>query len=159
MNEISQRIAPAAIRKTIAVKAPIDRAFAALAARMGEWWHKEHSIAQGTTQADVVIEPRAGGRWYEKGADGSEHPWGKVLAYEPPRRLVLAWQLTREFVFDPAFETIVEVRFEEADGGTLVHFEHRDLERMGDGAAEALEGMDGGWTMLLDLYRAEAERG
>ena len=159
MNEISQRIAPAAIRKTLTVKAPIDRAFAVFAARMGEWWHKEHSIAQGTTQADVVIEPRAGGRWYEKGADGSEHPWGRVIAYEPPRRLVLAWQLTREFVFDPDFETIVEVRFEEQDGGTLVQFEHRDLERMGAGAAEALEGMDGGWAMLLDLYRAEAERG
>ena len=158
MNDVSQRIAPAAIRKTIDVNVPVDRAFAVFAARMGEWWHKEHSIARETTQVDVVIEPRAGGRWYEKGADGSEHPWGRVIAYEPPHRLVLAWQLTREFVFDPDFETTVEVRFEETAEGTRVHFEHRDLERMGPDAAEMLEGMDGGWGMLLDLYKSEAER-
>lgn len=158
MNDVSQRIAPAAIRKTIDVKATIDRAFAVFAARMGEWWHKEHSIAQGTTQVDVVIEPRAGGRWYEKGADGSEHPWGRVIAYEPPNRLVLAWQLTREFVYDSEFETTVEVRFEETADGTRLHFEHRDLERMGADAVEMLEGMDGGWGMLLDLFKSEAER-
>jgi len=159
MNDVSQRIAPAAIRKTIDVGVPVDRAFAVFATRMGEWWHKEHSIAQGTTQVDVVIEPRAGGRWYEKGADGSEHPWGRVIAYEPPRRLLLAWQLTREFVYDPDFETTVEVRFEETADGTRVHFEHRDLERMGAEAVETLEGMDGGWGMLLDLFKSEAERG
>ena len=159
MNDMAQRIAPAAIRKTIEVRAPIDRAFAVFASRMGDWWHKEHSIAQGTTQKDVVIEPRDGGRWYELGADGSEHLWGRVLSYEPPRRLVLAWQLTREFQYDPHFDTTVEVQFEERDGVTIVHFEHRDLERMGPSAVEMLEGMDGGWGMLLDLFKAEAERG
>ena len=159
MNDVSQRIAPAAIRKTIDVKAPIDRAFTVFASRMGEWWHKEHSIARDTTQVDVVIEPRSGGRWYEKGADGSEHPWGRVIAYDPPSRLVLAWQLTREFVYDPDYETTVEVTFEETADGTRVHFEHRDLERMGPDAVEMLEGMDGGWGMLLDLFKKEAERG
>jgi uncharacterized protein YndB with AHSA1/START domain len=159
MNDLAQqRIAPATIRKTIAVNAPIDRAFAVFASRMGDWWHKEHSIAKGTTQKDVVVEPRAGGRWYEVGADGSEHPWGRVIAYDPPRRLVLAWQLTREFAYDPDFETTVEILFTEQDGGTRVEFEHRDLERMGADAAEMLEGMDGGWGMLLDLYKAAAER-
>ena len=159
MNDMAQRIAPAAIRKQIEVNAPIDRAFAVFATRMGDWWHKEHSIAQGTTQKDVVIETRAGGRWYEVGADGSEHDWGKVIAYDPPRRLVLAWQLTRDFAYDPAFETTVEVNFEERDGRTVVNFEHRDLERMGADAVELLEGMDGGWGMLLGLFKAEAERG
>lgn len=159
MNDLAQqRIAPAAIRKTITVNAPIARAFDVFASRMGSWWHKEHSIAKGTTQMDVIIEPRAGGRWYEKGADGSEHPWGRVLAFEPPRRLLLAWQLTRDFAYDPNFETTVEVAFEEQDGGTLVTFEHRDLERMGGDAVEMLEGMDGGWAMLLGLYRTAAER-
>ena len=158
MNDAAQRIAPAAIRKTITVQAPIDRAFEVFASRMGEWWHKEHSIAKGTTQADVVIEPRPGGRWYEKGADGSEHPWGRVLAYDPPRRLVLAWQLTREFAYDPDFETTVEVIFEEKGGATIVQFEHRDLERMGVDAVQLLEGMDGGWGLLLDLYKAAAEK-
>jgi len=157
MNDVSQRIAPAAIRKTIEVKAPIERAFEVFAKRMGEWWHKEHSIAKETTQMDVVVEPRAGGRWYEVGADGSEHQWGKVLAYEPPSRLLLAWQLNRNFQYDPHFETTVEVRFEERDGLTIVEFEHRDLERMGSDAVELLEGMDGGWGMLLGLFKAEAE--
>ena len=159
MNDLAQQhIAPAAIRKTITVNAPVDRAFDVFATRMGQWWHKEHSIAKGTTQVDVVIEPRAGGRWYEKGANGSEHQWGRVLAYDPPRRLVLAWQLTREFVYDPDFETIVEINFEETDGTTTVHFEHRDLERMGADAVETLESMDGGWGMLLDLYKAASEQ-
>ena len=157
MNEVSQRIAPAAIHKTIEVKAPIERAFEVFATRIGEWWHKEHSIARETTQAHVVIEPRAGGRWYEVGADGSEHLWGRVLAYDPPRRLLLAWQLTREFQYDPEFETTVEVRFEERDGMTIVEFEHRDLERMGADAVQLLEGMDGGWAMLLGLFKAKAE--
>jgi len=159
MNDLAQqRIAPAAIRKSVTVQAPIDRAFAVFASRMGEWWHKEHSIAKGTTQADVVIEPREGGRWYEKGADGSEHQWGRVAVFDPPKRLVLVWQLTREFDFDPDFETIVEVQFEEQRGATLVRFEHRHLERMGADAVEMLEGMDGGWGTLLDLFKAEAER-
>lgn len=157
MNQ-QQRIAPAAIRKTLVVDAPVERTFDVFASRMGDWWHKEHSIAQGTTQADVVIEPHAGGRWYEKGADGSEHPWGRVIAWDRPHQLVLAWQLTREFNYDPDFETIVEVRFQEQDGKTTVHFEHRDLERMGPGAAESLKAMDGGWGMLLELFRAAAER-
>ena len=158
MNDVAQRIAPAAIRKTIDVKAPVTKAFAVFATQMGAWWHKEHSIARETTQVDVVIEPRAGGRWYEKGADGSEHPWGRVIAYEPPSRLVLAWQLTKEFVYDPDYETTVEIRFEETADGTRVHFEHRDLERMGADAVELLEGMDGGWGMLLNLFKNEAER-
>jgi uncharacterized protein YndB with AHSA1/START domain len=158
MNNLAQQhIAPAAIRKTITVNAPIERAFEVFATRMGEWWHKEHSIAKGTTQVDVVIEPRAGGRWFEKGADGSEHQWGKVLAYDPPHRLVLAWQLDREFSYGPSLETTVEVTFEECDGSTLVTFEHRDLERMGADAVELFESMDGGWGMLLDLYKGAAD--
>jgi len=159
MNELAQqRIAPAAIIRTVEVNAPIERAFAVFASRMGEWWHKEHSIAKGTTQIDVVIEPREGGRWYEKGADGSEHQWGRVLAWDPPRRLTLAWQLTREFQYEPDFETTVDVRFEERGERTIVHFTHRDLERMGADAVETLESMDGGWGSLLDLFKAEAER-
>ena len=159
MNDMAQRIAPSAIRKEIEVNAPIDRAFAVFASRIGDWWHKEHSVAKGTTQKDVVIEPRAGGRWYEIGTDGSEHEWGKVRVYDPPRRLVLAWQLTRDFQYDPDVETTVEVNFDERDGKTVVRFEHHDLERMGADAVELLEGMDGGWGMLLGLFKAEAERG
>lgn len=159
MNDMAQRIAPAAIRKEIEVNAPAARAFEVFASRMGDWWHKEHSIARDTTQKDVVIEPSAGGRWYEVGADGSEHQWGKVLAYDPPRRLVLAWQLTREFAFDPSFQTPVEITFEERDGKTIVTLVHSELEKLGAGADATLESMDGGWLYLLELFKAEAERG
>ena len=81
-----------------------------------------------------------------------------MLDYDPPRRLLLAWQLNREFVYDPDFETTVEVTFEEQDGETLVTFEHRDLERMGADAVQLFESMDGGWGMLLDLYRNAAQQ-
>lgn len=153
---MTQRIRPAAITKTIEVRAPLERAFDVFASRMGEWWHKEHSIAQGTTQKDVIVEPRPGGRWYELGMDGSEHQWGRVIDYDPPRRLLLAWQLNREFTFDPDLVTEVEVLFEPTVEGTRVRFEHRNLERMGEGAAEQLEAMDGGWGMLLELFAARA---
>ena len=156
MNDMAQRIQPAAIVKTIEVKATPERAFDVFASHMGEWWHKEHSIADGTTQQDVIIEPRNGGRWFELGADGSEHPWGHVIAYDPPRRLLLAWQLNRDFAFDPDLVTEVEVRFEPTGRGTRVHFEHRLLERMGEGVAEQFEAMHGGWEMLLELFTAHA---
>jgi uncharacterized protein YndB with AHSA1/START domain len=156
MNDMAQRIQPAAIVKTVEVKASPERAFDVFASRMGEWWHKEHSIAQGTTQQDVIIEPRAGGRWFELGADGSEHPWGHVLAYDPPRRLLLAWQLDRDFDFDPDLVTEIEVRFEPIGDATRVHFEHRLLERMGEGAVQLFEEMDGGWGMLLELFASRA---
>ena len=157
MNDLAQRIQPATIVKTITVKAEPAHAFDVFASRMGDWWHKEHSIARGTTQKDVVIEPRAGGRWYELGADGSEHEWGHVIDYDPPRRLLLAWQLNRDFAFDPDLVTEVEVRFDPTRDGTRVHFEHRLLERMGDGAAQLFESMDGGWGMLLELFAARAD--
>lgn len=159
MNDLAQRIQPAAIVKTVEVSASPDKAFNIFATRMGDWWHKEHSIARGTTQKDVIVEPRAGGRWYELGADGSEHEWGHVIDYDPPRRLLLAWQLNREFTFDPDLKTEVEVRFEPIEGGTRVHFEHRLLERMGEGTVELLEGMDGGWGMLLEGYANLANSG
>ena len=156
MNDMAQRIRPAAIVKTIEVKTTPERAFDMFASRMGAWWHKEHSIASGTTQKDVVVEPRPGGRWYELGMDGSEHQWGHVIDYDPPRRLLLAWQLDRNFDFDPELVTEVEVLFEPSGDGTSVRFEHRNLERLGEGAAAEMEAMDGGWGMLLGLFEAKA---
>ena len=88
----SPTISPAPIRKTLLVKADVHRSFQAFTNRMGSWWPRSHSIAASPT-VDVIIEPRAGGRWYERGQDGSESEWGKVLHWEPPARLVLAWQL------------------------------------------------------------------
>jgi uncharacterized protein YndB with AHSA1/START domain len=151
----TQRIIPAPIRKVMRVRASRERAFEVFAAKMGSWWLKDHSVVKqvaNTEQADVLIEPREGGRWYEVGANGSEYQWGRVIAWDPPARLVLAWQLNGAFDYDPGFETIVEVIFIEDGPFTEVRFEHRDLERFGEGAASVRESMDGGWSEILAGY-------
>src|SRR3712207_4521049 len=106
MNAEAQRIAPAPIRKTLRVGAPREKAFRIFVAGMGGWWLKSHSLL-GSPQKDVVIEPSAGGRWYEVSDDGAEQDWGRVTAYEPPERVVLAWQLTADWAYDTDFETTV----------------------------------------------------
>ena len=160
MNLEAQRISPAPIRKSIRVDASQDKAFETFVGRMGQWWLKTHSLLK-SPQIDVVIEPRAGGRWFEVGEDGSEQMWGRVLKWEAPDWIVLAWQLTGEWAYDPDFETTVEVRFIPEGEQTLVEFEHRDLERFGPNAEEIRggyeTGMDGGWTALLDGYRKASE--
>jgi len=160
MNVETQRITPAPIRRNLRVKASQDKAFRTFVASMGDWWLKTHSLLKAP-QADVRIEPKTGGRWYEIGEDGSEQTWGRVLAWEAPDRVVLAWQLNAEWTYDPDFETTVEVRFTPDGDHTLVDFEHRDLERFGEKAGEVRgeyeTGMDGGWRTLLDLYQQKAE--
>jgi uncharacterized protein YndB with AHSA1/START domain len=160
MNVEAQRISPAPIRRTLKVKASQQKAFDTFAAGMGGWWMKSHSLL-GSPQQNVVIEPRTGGRWYEIGEDGSEMNWGKVLAWEAPDRVVLAWQLNGQWTYDPDFETTVEVSFTPDGDHTIVDFEHRDLERFGDNAAEVRgdydTGMDGGWGELLAGYQRAAE--
>ena len=161
MNVEVQRIAPAPIRKTLRVKASQEKAFDTFVAGMGGWWMKSHSLLKETTQQDVVIEPRTGGRWYEIGEDGSQQDWGKVLGWERPDAVRLAWQLNADWSYDPDFETTVEVRFTADGDHTIVEFEHRDLERFGERAAQVRgdyeSGMDGGWGQLLAGYQRAAE--
>lgn len=144
------------IRKQLIVEAPLDRAFRVFTANMGSWWPKSHHIGAAELE-DCVIEPRVGGRWYEQGEDGTTCEWGKVLAWDPPRRLVLAWQLDAGFEYDPKLLTEVEVRFTSLGlQRTRVDFEHRNLERFGD-SAEPLRGrMDAGWGEILDGYAVTA---
>lgn len=160
MNLETQRITPAPIRRHLRVRAPQEKAFDVFVSGMGRWWLKSHSLLK-TPQQDVVIEPRAGGRWYEIGEDGSEQDWGRVHGWERPDRVVLIWQLNADFDYDPEFETTVEVRFTPAGEETIVDFEHRDLERYGDRAAQVRgdyeSGMDGGWGELLGQYRAAVD--
>ena len=160
MNLETRHIAPAPIRRTVKVRASLEKAFDIFVGGMGSWWLKSHSLLQAP-QKDVVVEPRAGGRWYEIGEDGSEQTWGRVLGWERPGRLLLAWQLNADWAYDPEFETTVEVRFTADGDHVIVDFEHRDLERFGPNA-DAVRGnydtgMDGGWRALLDNYQHEAE--
>jgi uncharacterized protein YndB with AHSA1/START domain len=145
-------IQPAPIRKTLVVKADVERAFTVFTSRMGSWWPRSHSIASSPLM-DVIVEPRAGGRWYERGEDGSENEWGKVLQWEPPARVVLAWQLDGNWKYNPACITEVEINFTaQVAQGTRVDFEHRHLERLGANASAVRELLNSGWGGMLDLY-------
>ncbi|MFZ5674491.1 MAG: SRPBCC family protein [Pseudomonadota bacterium] len=148
-------ISPAPVRKSIVVKAGIDKAFAVFTESMGRWWPKSHSINRATEQVAVVLEPKPQGRWYERGADGSECQWGHVLAWEPPGRVLLAWQIGADWKYDPSFLTEVEIRFTaEGAQATRIDLEHRNLERFGEKAAESRAAFDseGGWTGILKVY-------
>jgi uncharacterized protein YndB with AHSA1/START domain len=148
----SPGISPAPVRKSLIVKADVPRSFEAFTNRIGSWWPRSHSIG-AAPQADVIIEPRAGGRWYERGADGSECEWGKVLQWDPPARLVLAWQIDGSWKYNPACVTEVEINFTAVDAmQTRVDFEHRHLERLGENAAAIRDTLNSGWDGILGLY-------
>jgi uncharacterized protein YndB with AHSA1/START domain len=153
---MSQTIRPAPIVKSFTVPATPEKAFAVFTDGHGRWWPKSHSVGDSPLK-QAVIEPRAGGRWYGLLDDGTEAAWGDVLAWEPPGRLVLAWRLNGQFTYDPDLLTEVEVRFTaQGEGVTRVDFEHRHLERLGDGEAglQLRTGMDHGWGLILDNYVA-----
>ncbi|WP_309604985.1 SRPBCC family protein [Phenylobacterium sp.] len=156
---MSQTIRPAAIRKSLTLQASPNKAFSVFTDGIGRWWPKTHHIG-ASPLVDAVIEPGVGGRWYGRHEDGGETPWGEVLAWEPPGRLVLAWRITKDWGYDPNLLTEIEVSFVAgADGQTHVAFEHRGLERFGDseGAEAARISMDGGWGFILEGYRTAAE--
>ncbi|HZV63765.1 MAG TPA: SRPBCC family protein [Telluria sp.] len=142
------------IRKSLRVKATPARAFEVFTVGMDRWWLRTHSINPTKAAIEqVIMEPRAGGRWYERGADGSECDWGRVLAWEPPGRVLLAWQIDARFQYDPSFSTEVEIRFEAQAGGmTEVTLEHRQLERYADVAIGLQAGLGQGWGILLDEF-------
>jgi Activator of Hsp90 ATPase homolog 1-like protein len=107
------------------------------------------------------MEPREGGRWFERGIDGVECEIGKVLIWDPPSRVVLNWQLGADFTFDPALSTEVEVLFvAEGENATRVELEHRDLGRLGDRAEAFRQQIDspGGWEGLLQLFSQTASQ-
>jgi uncharacterized protein YndB with AHSA1/START domain len=143
------------VTKTVTVGAGRERAFTVFTERFFTWWPKSHHIGDADL-ADAVIEPREGGRWYERGVDGTECDWGQVLAWEPPARLVLSWHLQGDWHYDPdpARASEIEVRFvEESSGSTRVELEHRHIERH-DEPAEVRGGVDSpnGWTGILAAY-------
>lgn len=152
-----QLIKAAPIRKTLTVRATPETAFAVFTDGFDRWWPRAMHVGRSPL-ARAGIEPRVGGRWYGVGEDGTEDAWGDVLAWEPPRRLVLAWRINASFACDPTVHSEVEVTFTALEPGvTRVDFEHRQLENLG-GDAEALrERMDGGWGGILQAFAATAE--
>jgi len=157
---MNSTIAIAPVRKTLRVKVPPPKAFEVFTASMERWWPKSHSVNKSPIER-IVIEPRIGGRWFERGEYGTECQWGRVLAWEPPRRLLLAWQLTAQWQFDPAFMTEVEVCFIAEGDGTRVEFEHRNLERYGETADSIRQsiGSDEGWPGILLSFAQAVDAG
>ena len=153
---MSQTIQAAPIRKSFTVRARPERAWEVFTAGFARWWPKTHYVGDSPL-TDAGMEPRAGGRWYGVHADGIERPWGQVLAWEPPRRLLLDWQISHTWGFDPELHTDVEVLFTAVgERETRIDFEHRGLEAFGDseGAIRTRTMMDGGWGTILESFKA-----
>ncbi len=145
-------IAP--ILRRVEVAAPPAQAFDLFASRMADWWPKGRTVAKSPHEA-IILEPRPGGRWFERDAEGQETHWGEVIAWEPPTRLLLGWRLNAQWTFDPGFLTEVEITFTALpQGGTRVTLEHRNLERFGAQAQARRDQLDGGWPGLLADYAA-----
>jgi uncharacterized protein YndB with AHSA1/START domain len=144
------------IRTSIVVEAPIERAFAVFVDDFDRVKPREHNML-GADIAETVFEPRAGGHIYDRGVDGSECRWARVLAYEPPDRVVFTWDISPHWQVerDPERASEVEVRFvAETSERTRVELEHRNLDRHGDGWEGMREGVGGdqGWPLYLKGY-------
>lgn len=149
MSQRTIRVAP--VRKTIRVEVPQAHAFEVFTSRIGRWWPATHKIGP-VAMRDAVIEMRAGGRWYERGVDGSETEWGRVLAWDPPARLLLSWHLNSRFAIDEHVRSEVEVRFVPAGArATVVELEHR-VEAPDAEQIRAIVDSENGWSMLLGRY-------
>jgi uncharacterized protein YndB with AHSA1/START domain len=152
------------VRKQVVVEASQARCFEVFTQGIDRWWPRQHHIGKSPLKR-AVLESRAEGRWYAICEDGSECDTGRVLVWDPPKRLVLAWQITAEWQFDREFVTEVEVNFiAEGPRRTVVKMEHRDLERYGQAAAALRKELDsdGGWMVTLRQFAAavvEAEAG
>jgi uncharacterized protein YndB with AHSA1/START domain len=147
---------PTAIHTQIVVEAPIERAFRVFTEDFDRIKPREHNML-GVEIAETVFEPREGGRVFDRGVDGSEFQWARVLAFEPPDRVVISWDLNPQFQIesDPAKASEVEVRFiAEGPERTRVELEHRHLDRHGDGWPSIRDAVDGegGWPLYLQRY-------
>jgi hypothetical protein len=152
-------ISIAPVRKQITVNANQQRAFDLFTNGMSRWWPATHSILKSPLK-QYVVEPRTGGRWYAVGEDGSTGQTGYVIDWQPPGLVVLAWQLSAEWQFDPALVTEVEVRFiAESANTTRVELEHRNLQRMGERAVQVRSMVDApaGWTAILESFKQCAD--
>jgi len=144
------------VRHAIVVDAPIDRAFRVFTEDFDRVKPREHNML-AVDIAETVFEPRIGGRVYDRGVDGSEFQWARVLEFEPPNRLVFSWDLNPQFQIESDVDKTseVEVRFiAESAERTRVELEHRNLDRHGDGweGTRGAVGGEGGWPLYLQRF-------
>jgi uncharacterized protein YndB with AHSA1/START domain len=144
------------VQKNIVVNAPIERAFTVFTEGIGDFKPPEHNLLS-VPIVETVFEPVVGGHIVDRGEDGSECRWARILAYEPPHRVVFSWDIGPTWQIESDFDNCseVEVRFTaEDDAHTRVQLEHRFIERHGPGWESVHEGIDGsqGWPLYLDRY-------
>jgi uncharacterized protein YndB with AHSA1/START domain len=150
---VPEQTATLAIRKSITVRVPPERAFEVFA-ELGSWWplaSKSVTLAAADT---VVVEPRAGGRVVETARGGEEHLWGEVLVWEPPSRFAFSWHPGRA----PETAQEVDVSFSPAEEGTRVDLEHRGWETLVGPGGQIPDHFDSGWDEALTSYKELAER-
>jgi uncharacterized protein YndB with AHSA1/START domain len=150
--------ADTAVRTSIVVEAPAEQAFSVFTEDIGSWWSPDHHILGGEL-AEMVFEPRVGGHVLDRGVDGSECRWARVLAFEPPLRVVISWDINLQWQLetDPARTSEVEVRFTaQGPERTLVELEHRNIDRHGEGweSMHGAVGSPGGWPAGLESFAA-----
>jgi uncharacterized protein YndB with AHSA1/START domain len=158
---MSTQATATSVETSIVVEAPAERAFSVFTEGIGSWWPPEHHILEGDL-AEMVFEPRVGGHVYDRATDGRECRWARVLAYEPPRRFVISWDIGLDWQIETNRERTseIEVRFlAEGPARTRVELEHRNLERHGEGWEQmrAAVGSPDGWGAGLRRF-AEAAR-
>jgi uncharacterized protein YndB with AHSA1/START domain len=144
------------IRHSVVVEAPIERAFSVFTDGFGSFKPREHNLLDAPI-AETVFEPHVGGHIYDRGVDGSECRWARVLVYEPPNRVVFSWDISPRWQLepDPDKTSEVDVRFvAEGPERTRVELEHRNLSRHGEGWESERDGVDGegGWPLYLDRF-------
>jgi uncharacterized protein YndB with AHSA1/START domain len=153
---MSTQASDTSIRNSIVVEAPIERAFSVFTDGFGSFKPREHNMLQ-VDIAETVFETHVGGNIYDRGIDGSECRWARVLAFEPPNRVVFGWDISPQWQIetDPDKTSEVEVRFTaEGPDRTRVEFEHRNLDRHGPGWEAERDGVgcDQGWPLYLDRF-------
>ncbi len=153
---MTTQAAGTSVRASTMVDVPVERAFTVFTQQMASWWPPTHHILEGEL-AEMVFEPRVGGSVYDRGTDGRECRWAHVLAYDPPNRLVLSWDIsnTWQVETDPSKTSEVEVTFTaEGPQRTRVDLEHRNLDRHGDGWEAHRDSVDSpnGWQSTLDAF-------
>lgn len=140
------------VRKEIVVPASPELAFEVFTTRFGEWW-PDHHLSEGEIEA-YVLESGEGGRWFERTLDGQECDWGRVLLWDPPRRLVMSWAISAVWEADTTRASEVDVAFEQVGDATRVVVVHRHLDRAGDSWRSMRDavGGEGGWGTILGSF-------
>jgi len=149
------------VRKQVVVNAPLEQAFTTFTEKFGDFKPPEHNLLAAPI-TETVFEPHVGGHIYDRATDGSECRWARILAYEPPTRVIFSWDIGPDWrvAADPELTSEVEVRFvAEGPDRTRVELEHRHLDRHGPSRQSVSDGVDSdqGWPLYLARYATVIE--